>query len=225
MILILDNYDSFTWNLVQGFGELDPSMELGTDLLVVRNDKITPGEAAGLDGGRGPTHIVISPGPCTPREAGVSGGMIRHFAGEVPILGVCLGHQCMGAAYGMTVRRHSVAVHGKANTVHHDGTGLFAGIDSPLQAMRYHSLVVTPETIPVQPDADGNGWAVSAWTDEDNENGGTRRVVMGLRRTWADPGKKPLEGVQFHPESFMTKQGPAMLSNFLAMGSAPRSLA
>lgn len=220
MILLIDNYDSFTWNLVQRLGELDPSLDPDRDLLVVRNDKITPAEAEGLGGGAGPTHIVISPGPCTPNEAGVSSEIIEHFAGRVPILGVCLGHQCMGALHGMTVGRHHVAVHGKTSPVNHDGKGLFAGIDSPTEAMRYHSLVITPESIPTEPDADGNGWAVSAWTDEDDGKGGSRRVVMGLRRVWADGSKQPLEGLQFHPESFMTEAGPAMLANFLAMGSA-----
>ena len=218
MILLIDNYDSFTWNLVQRLGELDPSLDPDRDLLVVRNDKITPQEAAALDGGAGPSHIVISPGPCTPNEAGVSSDIIEHFAGKVPILGVCLGHQCMGALHGMAVGRHHVAVHGKTSPVQHDSTGLFAGIESPFEAMRYHSLVVTPESIPTEPDADGNAWAISAWTDEDDGSGGTRRVIMGLRRIWTDPGRAPLEGVQFHPESFMTKAGPAMLANFLAMG-------
>ena len=222
MILLIDNYDSFTWNLVQRLGELDPSLDPDRDLAVVRNDKITPGEAQAMDGGEGPSHIVISPGPCTPREAGVSSDIIGHFAGRVPILGVCLGHQCMGDLHGMTVGRHDVAVHGKTSPVHHDGKGVFAGIDSPTEAMRYHSLVVTPESVPRGLDADGNGWEVSAWTDEDDGQGGTRRVVMGLRRLWADASKKPLEGVQFHPESFMTRAGPAMLANFLAMGAEYR---
>jgi len=218
VILLIDNYDSFTWNLVQRLGELDPSLDPDRDLLVVRNDKITPQEAALLDGGAGPTHIVISPGPCTPNEAGVSSDIIKHFAGKVPILGVCLGHQCMGTLHGMTVGRHDIPVHGKTSPVQHDGLGLFAGIDSPFEAMRYHSLVVTPDSIPTEPDVDGNAWAISAWTDEDDSEGGTRRVIMGLRRIWADSGKAPLEGVQFHPESFMTKTGPAILANFLAMG-------
>jgi len=225
VILLIDNYDSFTWNLVQRLGELDPTLDPDRDLLVVRNDKITPTEAAILDGGAGPTHIVISPGPCTPNEAGVSSDIIAHFAGKVPILGVCLGHQCMGALHGMTVGRHDVAVHGKTSPVHHDGHGLFAGINSPTEAMRYHSLVITPESIPAELDADGNGWEVSAWTDEVDGSGGTRKVVMGLRRVWADKSKQPLEGLQFHPESFMTTAGPAMLANFLAMGKPSRASA
>ncbi len=217
MILLIDNYDSFTWNLVQRLGEIDPALEPGRDLVVVRNDKITPDEAEQMDGGAGPTHIVISPGPCTPNEAGISSAIIERFAGRVPILGVCLGHQCMGAVHGMTVGRHEVAVHGKTSPVHHDGRGVFEGIASPTTAMRYHSLVIEAGTIPTTPDADGNAWEVSAWTDEDDGKGGTRRVVMGLRRVWADKTRAPLEGVQFHPESFMTDDGPAMLANFLRM--------
>ena len=220
MILLIDNYDSFTWNLVQRLGELDPSLEPGRDLLVIRNDQITPTKAEVLADGVGPTHIIISPGPCTPTEAGVSSDIIRHFAGKVPVLGVCLGHQCLGALHGMTVAQHVIPVHGKASAVQHDGQGLFAGIESPFQAMRYHSLVVTPESIPTEPDAQAHAWAVSAWTDEDDGQGGTRRVIMGLRRVWADPTLAPLEGVQFHPESFMTPAGPAMLANFLAMDKA-----
>lgn len=217
MILLIDNYDSFTWNLVQRLGEIDPALEPGRDLVVVRNDKITPDEAEQMDAGAGPTHIVISPGPCTPNEAGISSAIIERFAGRVPILGVCLGHQCMGALHGMTVGRHDVAVHGKTSPVHHDGRGVFAGIESPTTAMRYHSLVIEAGTIPTTPDADGNAWEISAWTDEDDGKGGTRRVVMGLRRVWADKTRAPLEGVQFHPESFMTDDGPAMLANFLRM--------
>ena len=223
MILLIDNYDSFTWNLVQRLGEIDPSLEPGRDLMVVRNDKITPAEIEQLDGGAGPTHIVISPGPCTPKEAGVSSEVIAHFAGRVPILGVCLGHQCMGDLNGMTVGRHAVAVHGKTSPVHHDGRGVFAGLSDPFEAMRYHSLVVYPETIPSGVDADGNGWEVSAWTNEDDGQGGTRRVVMGLRRVWGDLSKQPVEGVQFHPESFMTPEGPRLLANFLAMGQLRHS--
>ncbi|HED53328.1 MAG TPA: aminodeoxychorismate/anthranilate synthase component II [Phycisphaerales bacterium] len=218
MILLIDNYDSFTWNLVQRLGELDPSLEPEKDLLVVRNDQISPAKADTLDHGAGPTHIIISPGPCTPREAGVSSDIIKHFAGRVPILGVCLGHQCMGALHGMTITQHDIPVHGKTSPVHHDGKGIFIGVDSPFQAMRYHSLVVQPLSVPTEPDAEGNAWAVSAWTDEDDGRGGTRRVVMGLRRVWADAGKAPLEGVQFHPESFMTTAGPKILKNFLELG-------
>lgn len=213
LILLIDNYDSFTWNLVQRLGELDPSLELGRDLVVVRNDKITPDEAERLDGGRGPSRIIISPGPCTPSEAGVSSAIIERFAGRVPILGVCLGHQCIGALHGMTVARHAVPMHGKTSPISHDGRGVFAGLSSPFTATRYHSLVVLANTVPAAvPGQDG--WAVSAWTDE-ADGDGKRRVVMGLRRVWADPSKSPLEGVQFHPESFLTEEGPRLLRNFL----------
>jgi anthranilate synthase/aminodeoxychorismate synthase-like glutamine amidotransferase len=214
MILLIDNYDSFTWNLVQRLGELDPSLEPGRDLLVVRNDKITPDEAERLDSGRGPSHVIISPGPCTPAEAGVSTAIIERFAGRVPVLGVCLGHQCIGAMNGMTVARHAIPMHGKTSPVAHDGRGLFAGLPSPFTATRYHSLVVLPETIPA-PRPGEDSWVVSAWTDEPDGSGGARHVVMGLRRQWADPKKAPLEGVQFHPESFLTEEGPRLLKNFL----------
>jgi anthranilate synthase/aminodeoxychorismate synthase-like glutamine amidotransferase len=219
VILLIDNYDSFTWNLVQRLGELDRSLEPDRDLLVVRNDKITPDQAASLDGGKGPTHLIISPGPCTPAEAGVSSAMIGRFAGRIPVLGVCLGHQCIGHMHGMTVARHAVPMHGKTSPVSHDGGGVFRGLPDPMTATRYHSLVILPETIPAsRPGSDG--WTVSAWTDERAEDGSTRRVVMGLRRLWADPSRAPLEGVQFHPESFLTDAGPRLLANFLAMRPA-----
>lgn len=214
MILLIDNYDSFTWNLVHRLGELDRSIEIGRDLLVVRNDRMSPEQAAELNGGRGPSRIIISPGPCTPKEAGCSAEMIGHFAGRVPILGVCLGHQTMADMEGMTVARHVLPVHGKTSPIQHDGQGFFAGLSSPFDATRYHSLVVLPNTIPpLTPGKDG--WTVSAWTDEPDGSGGTRRVVMGLRRVWAAPGRAPLEGVQFHPESFLTLEGPKLLANFL----------
>jgi anthranilate synthase/aminodeoxychorismate synthase-like glutamine amidotransferase len=221
MILLIDNYDSFTWNLVQRLGELDPSIDLERDLLVVRNDKITPDEAAGLDGGRGPSHVIISPGPCSPKEAGVSSAIIERFAGRVPVLGVCLGHQCIGDLHGMTVARHAVPMHGKTSPIHHDGKGVFRGLPSPFTATRYHSLVVLAESVPASERGE-DGWEVSAWTDEPIDAGGTRRVVMGLRRMWRDRGKQPLDGVQFHPESFLTEEGPRLLANFLATGARPR---
>ncbi|MGP1271787.1 MAG: anthranilate synthase component II [Phycisphaerales bacterium] len=224
MILLIDNYDSFTWNLVQRLGELDPSLELDRDLMVVRNDRITPDEAESIDGGRGPSHVIVSPGPCTPREAGVSSSIIGRFAGRVPVLGVCLGHQCLGELHGMSVVQHPLPMHGKTSEVHHDGLGLFAGVPSPTRVMRYHSLVVDSTTVPTAADAAGDGWAVSAWTDEPDGSGGTRRVVMGLRRVWSDTGRAPLDGVQFHPESFMTPEGPRLLANFLAMGTAGRAV-
>lgn len=218
MILLIDNYDSFTWNLVQRLGEIDGALTVERDLRVIRNDRISPEEIETLDGGAPPTHIIISPGPCTPSEAGVSIGVLRRFEGRVPILGVCLGHQCMAAGNGMTVHRHALPMHGKTSHVSHDGRGLFAGLSNPFVATRYHSLVVDARTIPArEPGADG--WEVSAWTHETDETtGAPRRVVMGLRRVFADAARAPMEGVQFHPESFLTLEGPLLLANFLRMG-------
>ena len=234
MILLIDNYDSFTWNLVHRLGEIDRSLRVGTDLLVVRNDAIDAHAAQRLRDGKGPSRIIISPGPCTPKEAGCSAQIIAHFAGRVPILGVCLGHQTIGDMHGMTVTRHARPVHGKTSPIRHANAGVFEGLANPFEATRYHSLVVLEETIP--PHTPGSdGWQVTAWTDEPAhepahepaDNAGpapaapsalpprTRRVVMGLRRLWADPRKAPLEGVQFHPESFLTVEGPKLLANFL----------
>jgi anthranilate synthase/aminodeoxychorismate synthase-like glutamine amidotransferase len=218
VILLIDNYDSFTWNLVQRLGELDSSLEVGRDLVVVRNDEITPEQAQDLDDGRGPSRVIISPGPCTPKEAGCSASIIDCFAGKVPVLGVCLGHQTMADMNGMTVTRHRIPVHGKTSPIHHDGRGIFAGLSNPFDATRYHSLVVLPETIPARR-AGQDGWEVSAWTIERDDEGQERRVVMGLRRAWADPNKAPLEGVQFHPESFLTLEGPKLLKNFLTQSA------
>ena len=189
MLLLIDNYDSFTWNLVQRFGEIDPSL----DIRVVRNDAITPDEAEAMQ----PSRLVISPGPCTPKEAGVSAAMIERFRGRIPILGVCLGHQTIGDLHGMTVRRHERPVHGKTSLVHHDGRGVFAGMSNPFQATRYHSLIVDRDTVT-------DGWEVSAWLED-----GT---IMGLRSTG---DAVPVEGVQFHPESFLTLEGPQLLRNLL----------
>ncbi len=192
MILLIDNYDSFTYNLVQRIGELDATIELR----VVRNDKITADEAEAL----APDHVIISPGPCSPQEGGVSNDIIRRFAGKVPLLGVCLGHQCIGHTHGMTVDRNDRLMHGKTSPIHHDGQGIFAGMSNPFTATRYHSLVVRRHTI------DESQWVVSAWTDEDE--------VMGLRKKNSEA---PLEGVQFHPESFLTTEGPLLLANFLGL--------
>lgn len=226
MILIIDNYDSFTWNLVQRFGELDPALVPGRSLLVERHDKITPAQALALDNGRGPSHLVISPGPCTPREAGVSSDMIRALAGRVPVLGVCLGHQCIADMHGIPVVQHRVLMHGKTSPIDHDAAGLYAGVPSPFTAARYHSLIVPAADLPPPPPPGQDGWTASAWTTEaDGE-----RVVMGLRRLWGVPtwpdgsAKQPLEGVQFHPESFLTTHGPRLLANFLAMGDRPRAV-
>jgi anthranilate synthase/aminodeoxychorismate synthase-like glutamine amidotransferase len=222
VILLIDNYDSFTWNLVQRLGEIDRTLRVGRDLLVVRNDAITPDEAEALHAGRGPSRIIISPGPCTPTEAGCSASIIERFAGRVPVLGVCLGHQTIGHMHGMTVTRHAQPMHGKTSMIEHNGQGVFAGLSQPFEATRYHSLVILEHTIPARDPLQAtksarDGWEVSAWTHEPDERGGTRRVVMGLRRVWADPSKKPLEGVQFHPESFLTLEGPRLLANFLRM--------
>jgi anthranilate synthase/aminodeoxychorismate synthase-like glutamine amidotransferase len=225
VILLIDNYDSFTWNLVQRFGELDPSLDPDRELVVVRNDKISPEEVDAIDGGRGPSHIVISPGPCTPKEAGVSAGVMARFAGRVPILGVCLGHQCMGDQSGMTVARHRIQMHGKTSPIHHDGRGLFSGLSNPFEATRYHSLAIVPETFPTPPKHGEDGWEVTAWAWDPDIAEGARtnanRVIMGMRRIWGKTSQ-PWEGVQFHPESFLTLEGPRLLANFLAMGQRPR---
>lgn len=187
MIVLIDNYDSFTYNLVQRMGELDPSRPMK----VFRNDKVTVREVEELR----PTHIVISPGPCTPREAGVSNDIIRHFAGKVPILGVCLGHQCIGYVFGGVVDRAAVPMHGKTDLIYHDGKSIYAGMPNPFTATRYHSLIIVNNTMP--PD-----FEISAWN--------ARNEIMGIRhRSW------PLEGVQFHPESFLTELGSRLLENFL----------
>ncbi len=214
MILLIDNYDSFTWNLVQRLGEIDPRLDPDRDLAVVRNDKITPEEIETFAGGKPPARIIISPGPCSPKEAGVSSAVIQRFAGRLPILGVCLGHQCMADANGMTVTRHKIQMHGKTSPIEHDGCGIFLGVPMPFVATRYHSLVVLPETIPQRREGDESWWEVSAWCTDVIE-GKEERVVMGLRRVFADPGKPAVEGVQFHPESFLTVEGPRLLKNFL----------
>ena len=190
MILLIDNYDSFTYNLVQRLGELDPNI----DLQVHRNDQVSADEIEALK----PDRIVVSPGPCTPREAGVSNDVLRRFAGRLPILGVCLGHQCIGHVFGGEVVRNDRIMHGKTSPVFHDGRGVFAGLSDPFEATRYHSLVIRRESF-TNPDFD-----VTAWTAEDE--------IMGVRhRRW------PLHGVQFHPESFLTVEGPKLLKNFLEL--------
>jgi anthranilate synthase/aminodeoxychorismate synthase-like glutamine amidotransferase len=191
MIFVLDNYDSFTYNLVQYLGEL------GQEVVVRRNDQVTVDE---LDDMR-PERIMISPGPGTPQEAGISIDLIKHFTGKVPVLGVCLGHQALGAAFGGDVVRAKTLMHGKVSKVEHDGRTLFRNVPSPMQATRYHSLIVAATTLPKELE-------VSAWTTEAD---GTR-VIMGLRHR-----TEPVEGVQFHPESVLTTEGRKMLKNFLSL--------
>ena len=187
MLLMIDNYDSFTYNLVQYFGEL------GEELKVYRNDKITLDEIENLK----PEGIVISPGPCTPKEAGISVDAIKRFAGKIPILGVCLGHQSIGEAFGGDVVRAARLMHGKTSMLHHDGKTIFKNIANPFEATRYHSLIVKRETLP-------DCLEVSAWTD--------RGEIMALRHR-----EFFVEGVQFHPESILTKPGKDILRNFLRL--------
>jgi anthranilate synthase/aminodeoxychorismate synthase-like glutamine amidotransferase len=190
MILLIDNYDSFTYNLVQRLGELDA----GLDVRVFRNDQITVEEVAALK----PSHLIISPGPCTPKEAGISNEVLSRFAATIPTLGVCLGHQCIGHVFGGEVIRNYRVMHGKTSPIHHDNQGVFHGLSNPFEATRYHSLVIRRETF-AHPD-----FVVGAWTAEGE--------IMGVRhRSW------PLHGVQFHPESFLTEEGPKLLGNFLEM--------
>ncbi len=185
MILVIDNYDSFTWNLVQALGAL------GEEVEVIRNDASTPGQVERL----APERIVLSPGPCTPREAGISSRVVRRLGPRLPVLGVCLGHQCIAHALGAAVRRARRILHGKTSEVRHDGRGVFEGLPSPFRAMRYHSLAVDEATLPPE-------LSVTA-RDPEGE-------VMGLRhRDW------PVEGVQFHPESYRTEAGLELLRNFL----------
>ena len=189
MVFVLDNYDSFTYNLVQYFGELGAQVE------VRRNDQVTVQEIEALR----PERIVVSPGPCTPQDAGISIELIRYFAGKVPLLGVCLGHQSIGAAFGGQVVRAKNLMHGKTSEVEHDGKTIFRGVKSPMTATRYHSLIVSEKDLP-------KDLEVSAWT---HDKDGTR-VIMGLRHR-----KFPVEGVQFHPESVLTDEGKKLIKNFL----------
>jgi len=189
VVFVLDNYDSFTYNLVQYLGELGARVE------VRRNDQVTLDEIEAM----APDRIVISPGPCTPHEAGISIELIRSFAGKVPLLGVCLGHQAMGAAFGGKVVRAKNLMHGKTSQVEHDGKTIFQGVSSPMTATRYHSLIVAEDSLPAELE-------VSAWT---RDRDGTR-VIMGLRHR-----KFAVEGVQFHPESVLTGEGKRLIGNFL----------
>ena len=192
MLLMIDNYDSFTYNLVQYFGEL------GQEVAVYRNDQITPAEIAQLQ----PTRIVLSPGPCTPTEAGVSLATIEHFASRIPLLGVCLGHQSIGQAFGGQIVRARQVMHGKTSVVHHHGRGLFRNLPNPLTVVRYHSLAIEPDSLP-------ECLEITAWTETAE---GALDAIMGVRhKTW------PVEGVQFHPESILTEHGYDLLSNFLTL--------
>ena len=191
MVFVLDNYDSFTYNLVQYLGEL------GAEVEVRRNDQVSVDEVEALR----PERILLSPGPCTPQEAGISIELIRHFAGKVPLLGVCLGHQAIGAAFGGTVLRAANLMHGKTSQVEHDGKTIFSGLPSPMVATRYHSLIVAEDGLPSELE-------VSAWSRE--KGGG--KVIMGLRHR-----RFPLEGVQFHPESVLTTEGKQLIRNFLSL--------
>ena len=185
MLLVIDNYDSFTYNLVQYFGEMGAEME------IFRNDQVSIKEIRKLK----PERICISPGPCTPREAGISCDVIRKFGENIPVLGVCLGHQCIGDVFGGDVVRADRLMHGKTSPVFHNGEGLFRGISNPFEATRYHSLIVKRDTFP-------EDLEITAWTEEDE--------IMGLRHR-----ELPIYGVQFHPESILTEEGKKLLQNFL----------
>ena len=203
MILVLDNYDSFTYNLVQRLGEIDP----GVDLQVVRNDKISVDEIRQL----GAERILISPGPCSPSEAGISVEIVQRLAGEIPILGVCLGHQSIGQALGGRIVRAPQLTHGKTDAISHDNRGFFAGLPNPFIATRYHSLVIEPASLP-------DSLEVSAWVEDQHG----QRTIMGVRHR-----QYPLEGWQFHPESFLTEVGVELLRRFLnwQRGMVPSSAA
>ncbi len=190
MLLMLDNYDSFTYNLVQYFGEL------GADVHVHRNDKITIDEIEALN----PEKIVISPGPCTPNEAGISLDVIKHFAGKKPILGVCLGHQSIGQAFGGEIVHANKIMHGKTSPIYHDNASVFKGLSNPVEATRYHSLVIEKASLP-------DCFDITAWTQNDDSS---IDEIMGISHKTL-----PIEGVQFHPESILTEQGHALLKNFL----------
>ncbi|HXZ31298.1 MAG TPA: aminodeoxychorismate/anthranilate synthase component II [Terriglobales bacterium] len=191
MVFVLDNYDSFTYNLVQYLGEL------GQEVVVRRNDQATVAEVEAMR----PRHIVISPGPCTPADAGISVELVRQLAGEIPILGVCLGHQAIGAAFGGEIVRAPKLMHGKTSEIMHDNRSIFQGMPMPLTATRYHSLIVDEKSLPAELE-------VSAWTSDGNGS----RTIMGLRHR-----KFAVEGVQFHPESVLTTHGKELIGNFLQL--------
>lgn len=192
MLLMIDNYDSFTYNVVQYFGEL------GADVKVVRNDEITIEEIEALN----PDHLVISPGPCTPNEAGISVAAIKHFAGKLPILGICLGHQSIGQAFGGDIVRAGQVMHGKVSDMYHEDKSVFKGLNKPFTATRYHSLVIDKNTLP-------DCLEITAWTQNED---GSMEEIMGVQHKTL-----PIHGVQFHPESILTQQGHDLLNNFLKM--------
>ena len=194
MIVLIDNYDSFTYNLVQRLGELDDAL----DIRVFRNDQVTVEELDSL----GATHLIISPGPCTPNEAGISVECVQRFAGKLPLLGVCLGHQSIGQAFGGKIVRAQRLMHGKTDQIQHDGRGIFAGLPNPITATRYHSLVIDPPTL-------SDEFVVSAWSDAPEGD----REIMAIRHC-----ELPVIGVQFHPESFLSTAGPQLLQHFLELG-------
>jgi anthranilate synthase/aminodeoxychorismate synthase-like glutamine amidotransferase len=194
MILLVDNYDSFTYNLVQRLGEINASLELE----VHRNDQITIEEIEA----RAPSHLIISPGPCTPNEAGISVACVKRFAGRIPLLGVCLGHQSIGQAFGARIVRAGRLMHGKTDLIHHDARGLYEDLENPFVATRYHSLIIQPDTLSDQ-------FEVCAWCEAPEGI----REIMGIRHK-----QFPLFGMQFHPESFLTDRGPTLLERFLAVG-------
>ena len=196
MLLMIDNYDSFTYNIVQYFGEL------GVEVKVFRNDEITLAQIEALQ----PDYLVISPGPCTPNEAGISMDAIKHFAGKLPILGICLGHQCIGQVFGGKVIRAQEVMHGKTSAIAHRGEGVFSQLNNPLQATRYHSLVVERASLP-------SCLEITAWVEKD----GQPAEIMGLRHK-----DYAIEGVQFHPESILSEQGHELLKNFLTAGKPDR---
>jgi len=196
MLLMIDNYDSFTYNLVQYLGELGAQVE------VHRNDQITLEQIEALQ----PERIVISPGPCTPNEAGISMQVIRHYAGKLPLLGVCLGHQSIGQVFDGKIVHAKQIMHGKTSMIHHHSTGVFAGLTNPYEATRYHSLVIEKSSLP-------ECLEITAWTEDDN---GDLDEIMGVRHKTL-----PIEGVQFHPESILTQHGHDLLANFLNQGATP----
>jgi anthranilate synthase/aminodeoxychorismate synthase-like glutamine amidotransferase len=191
MLVLIDNYDSFTYNLVQAFGQIEPGLEVR----VFRNDQVGLDQIAELR----PSHIVVSPGPCTPNEAGISNAVIERFAERTPLLGVCLGHQCIGHVYGAAIVRAGRLVHGKTSLIRHDGSALFKGLSNPFVATRYHSLLIDPDTLPAD-------FVVTATCADDP------REIMAVQHK-----RRPLFGVQFHPESFLSIEGPRLLANFLAV--------